>query len=519
VAVRILCLEDDPHGFELVRAMLAAEGIECEPERVDDEQTFAAALERGGFDLILSDYSLPAFDGFSALAMVRAKRPEIPFVFFSGTVGEELAIEAVKSGATDYVLKQRPLRLPIAVRRALREAAERAERLDAEERLRSSEARYRTLVRNFPNGAVLLFDRDLRITLVEGTAARGVDTAALEGQPLAALASPASFAVAEPHLRAALEGAARQFEVRVGDRVHAVYAVPIRDQRGDISGGMIVTQNVTERKRAEEEVSRLNRELEQRVADRTAALEAANRELEAFSYSVSHDLRAPLRAIDGFTRVLMEDHAPQLDDEGKRYLQRVGAAARRMNELIEDLLALSRVTRAELHLLAVDLSRTAQAVAAELQKAEPERAVEFVITPALEAFGDARLLRIVLENLLGNAWKYTSKQSRARIEFGELRSEETRGGHSEVRNSQSEIVFFVRDNGAGFDMQYAERLFVPFQRLHDSSEFEGTGIGLATVQRIVHRHGGRVWAEGAPGRGATFFFTLGAPGGRVGLCT
>ncbi|MEH2084747.1 MAG: CHASE3 domain-containing protein [Nostoc sp.] len=252
---------------------------------------------------------------------------------------------------------------------------------------------------------------------------------------------------------------------------------------------------INERKKAESEILRLNVQLEQRVAERTAQLEATNKEMEAFSYSVSHDLRAPLRSIDGFSQALLEDYADKLDALGQNYLQRVRAATQRMAQLIDDLLNLSRLTRSEMRYEKVDLSALVEAIATELHKTQSERQVEFIITPGLVANGDAHLLRIVLENLLGNAWKFTGKHQKARIEFGLLQQDDT-------------YMYFVRDDGTGFDMAYIDKLFGAFQRLHAMTEFEGTGIGLATVQRIVHRHGGRVWAESVVEQGATFYFTL-----------
>jgi signal transduction histidine kinase len=250
-----------------------------------------------------------------------------------------------------------------------------------------------------------------------------------------------------------------------------------------------------ERQHAEDEVRRLNVELERRVNERTAELAAANRELEAFNYSVSHDLRAPLRSIEGFSQALGDEYADRLDEQGRDYLQRVRAAGQRMGQLIEDLLHLSHVTRGEMRREPVDLSLLAAQIAAELQKAQPQRRVAFVIADGLLAYADPRLLRVALENLLGNAWKYTSGHTQARIEFGAIE----RGGSQ---------VYFVRDDGAGFDVAYAHRLFVPFQRLHSPTEFAGTGIGLATVQRIIHRHGGRIWADAVVESGATFYFTI-----------
>jgi signal transduction histidine kinase len=230
-----------------------------------------------------------------------------------------------------------------------------------------------------------------------------------------------------------------------------------------------------------------------RVSD---LLDLANKELEAFSYSVSHDLRAPLRGIDGFSQALLEDSADKLDAEGKDHLRRIRGATQRMADLIDALLSLSRVTRSELHRTSLDFSALARAIAAELQQRDPERQAEWGIQDGLAVVGDPRLLRAVLENLLGNAWKFTAARAPARIEFGIW------------PGSDGRPTYYIRDNGAGFDMAYKDKLFGAFQRLHTQAEYRGAGIGLATVQRIIHRHGGRIWAEGAPDQGATFYFTL-----------
>src|ERR687890_869327 len=231
------------------------------------------------------------------------------------------------------------------------------------------------------------------------------------------------------------------------------------------------------------------------LEDANRELEGTNRELEAFSYSVSHDLRAPLRAIDGFSQILLEDYEDRLDEEGRLYLRRTKNASQRMGHLIDDLLNLSRMTRSEMRRESVDLSALVKGVVEDLRATSPEHEVDVIVEEGLVANGDENLLRVALENLVGNAWKFTRDQPRPRIEFGILEHEDT-------------PAYFVRDNGVGFDMAYADKLFGAFQRLHSTGEFEGTGIGLATVQRIVHRHGGRVWAEGNIGSGATFFFTL-----------
>jgi PAS domain S-box-containing protein len=266
------------------------------------------------------------------------------------------------------------------------------------------------------------------------------------------------------------------------------------DSSGEPTRLVGVAIDITALKRAQKEVLRLNSELEQRVGERTGQLEAINKELEAFSYSVSHDLRAPLRSVRGFCQVLLDRYSTKLDARGCEFLRRAAESSRRMDTLIEDLLQLSRISRAELRPRGVNLSALAESIVAELRQAEPQRHVNLAITPGLHALGEERLLRVVLENLLRNAWKFTAHQPEARIEFGHL--------------SGPPSAFFVRDNGAGFDMKYADRLFGVFQRLHSATEFPGTGVGLATVQRILNRHGGRAWAEGIPQQGAIFYFTL-----------
>ncbi|HEX9113764.1 MAG TPA: MASE3 domain-containing protein [Nitrospirota bacterium] len=271
-------------------------------------------------------------------------------------------------------------------------------------------------------------------------------------------------------------------------------------------------EEIRERRHAEESLRRLNEELEQRVTARTSELEAANRELEAFSYSVSHDLKAPLRSIDGFARAIEEEQSGRMDDSGRNYLRRVRTAAGKMSQLIDALLNLSRQSRGEMRPSTVDLSRLAKGIAEEFAKSQPGRMPAIIIPDGITAEGDPVMLRAVLENLLGNAWKFTGRCESPRIEFGvqssEFGEQSRNPSDSQLPTPHSELVYYVRDNGAGFDMAYADRLFKAFQRLHSAEEFSGIGIGLATVQRIVHRHGGKIWAEGEPGKGATFYFTL-----------
>jgi signal transduction histidine kinase len=259
-----------------------------------------------------------------------------------------------------------------------------------------------------------------------------------------------------------------------------------------------IERRTSELQASTRELDRLNETLEKRVRDRTDQLEESNRQLEAFSYSVSHDLRAPLRAIDGFSQALIEDHGKDVSEGVHAYLSRIRGATLRMSQLIDDLLNLSRISRKVLSPEEVDLSAMGRQVLADLAQREPARKVRVEVWDGMVVHADARLLRVALENLLGNAWKFTGRTADAHIEFGILRDRDA-------------STWFVRDNGAGFDMRYAEKLFDAFQRLHGADEFPGTGIGLATVQRIVHRHGGRIWAHSEPNRGTTFYFTVGTP--------
>lgn len=283
----------------------------------------------------------------------------------------------------------------------------------------------------------------------------------------------------------------------------------IKDSSGKIIGASKVVRDITTRKKAEETIHRLNAELEQRVTQRTAELEAANKELESFSYSVSHDLRAPLRAVDGFSQAVLEDYGPQLPEDGRRCLQTIREGAQRMGRLIDDLLTLSRLGRLPLSKRAVETGDLVRAVLEDLSPQREGRQIEVSVAELPVCQGDAVLLKQVWINLLSNAFKYTRRREKAVIEVGCKREPIAAEDHGGPEKKTNENVYFVRDNGTGFDMRYADKLFGVFQRLHREEEYEGTGVGLAIVQRVVHRHGGRVWAEAAEDRGATFYFTLG----------
>lgn len=370
----------------------------------------------------------------------------------------------------------------------------------ADARVRAGEARIRAILESAPD-ATIISDPDGKVVLVNGEAERMFDQRRdrLIGRSIDLLL-PERWQRQHPGHRARYVADARPRPMAAGRALTARRRdgseVPVAVSLSPVStdeGTLIVSsvRDMSEWQAAERRIADLN----ERLLRDNASLASVNEELEAFSYSVSHDLRAPLRAIDGFSQALMEDCGERLDEEGRGYLDRVRKAAQRMGELIDDMLMLSRVTRAEMAIRDVDLTALAGEVVAALRAVDPDREVEIAIASPMQARGDPRLLRIALDNLLANAWKFTAGRAPARIEIGQ-------------QTVEGETVHFVRDNGTGFDMAHAAQLFRAFHRLHDAEEFPGTGIGLATVQRIVNKHGGRVWVEAERGCGATFFFTL-----------
>lgn len=407
------------------------------------------------------------------------------------------------------------------------------ERRQAEELRKESQALYKAIVENLPGGWVAVMDRNLNIQLSagEGMARIGLTDAMLEGKVIFEVPGLESGDEIAGQYQRVLHGETVHFEANFSGRDFAVHAIPLRDEAGEVVRILSLAIDVTERKRdveqlrqaqielerlfheselsrrallsvvedqkrTEEKIRQLNLELEERVRERTAQYEAANRELESFAYSVSHDLRAPLRAMDGFSGALLEEYQEQLDEQARHYLKRIREASQRMGQLIEDLLNLSRVTRREMTRRPVDLSQMAREIAAELKSQNPARRVECDVMPGLMVEVDPNLMKIALENLLSNAFKFTARREEAHIAVGAVEKD-------------GKTIYYIRDNGIGFDMAYASKLFTPFQRLHSLQDFPGTGVGLATVQRIIQRHGGRIWPEAEPGVGATFYFTLG----------
>lgn len=374
--LNVLCLEDSPRDAEIMRELLIDAGYQLNMDCTAEEKEFVTLLRRNKYDIILSDFKLPGFDGFKALRWSVEICPDVPFICISGTVGEEIAVELLKKGAIDYILKDRLVRLPSAIQRALDEANEKE---------------------------------------------------------------------------------ARQ--------------------------------------RAEKEIFSLNIQLEQRVIERTSQLEAVNKELEAFAYSVSHDLRAPLRAIDGFSKFVLKDYKNKLDSKGRRLLNLIRSNTQKMDHLIIDLLSLSRVTRSEMNFSGINMTQMAISIYKESEPWDVPHKMSFTVDQLPEAFADPTYIRQVWANLIANAIKFSSKRRKPIIKI----CGRTENGFN---------VYYVNDNGVGFNPEYTHKLFGVFQRLHKSDDFEGTGVGLAIVKRIIYRHCGKVWAEGEEGKGATFYFSL-----------
>lgn len=497
-------LEDVDADVVLINHELRRGGFVFQSKRVETRDDFVHEIENNPPDIILSDHGLPSFDGFSALSIAREKCPDTPFIFVTGSMGEEVAIDSLRKGAIDYVLKGRLPNLGPAVRRALCLAEERARRKQAERDLRASEERFRMLVEDVDDYAIFMLDPHGRVIIWNVGAERiyGYRSDEIIGEKFNRFYPLEDRQASKPEQ--ALAGAVNEGSFRDegwqmrkdGSLYWVITAITaLLDENDTLSGFSVITRDISKRKESEDEIRRLNTELEQRVEERTAELQEAYHEMEAFSYSISHDLRAPLIHISGFAELLTTDTETPLDEKSRRYLQTITKSAKRMGKMIDDLLAFSRTSRAELHKVRVNMAEIVRSVREDLQPEMQGRTVHWVINELADVQGDPFLLRQAVFNLLSNALKYTRTREVARIEVGSASA-----GH--------ETLFFVRDNGVGFNMEYSAKLFGVFQRLHSTSEFEGTGIGLANVRSIIKRHGGRTWAESVLDHGATFFFSL-----------
>lgn len=527
VPVRILHLEDEPMDALLVKRSLDRINILCDVTVARDAREFNEALSHGGFDVILSDSALQDIDGISALTLARDW--EIPFAMVCGGLSPQRMAQLKTAGATEFVSKDDLSVLPSTLARLLQERRDSAPPVAPPphpmERL-IGVVQELSLARDLPRIQEIVRRAARQLTgadgatfvLREGDLCHYADEDAIE--PLwKGLRFPLETCISGWAMlnrqAAVIEDIYNDERIPVNAYrptfVKSLVMVPIRtiEPIGAIGNywatphlatplEIQLLQALADSASIAMENVALYDGLEARVQERTRQLEAANADLEAFTYSVSHDLRAPLRIIDGFSRILLEDFASVLNEEGQAHLARISGSVSKMNVLIEELLKLARLDRTPLRTSPVDLAALAREIVGGIASEHPGREVDLSIPEALPAVGDHGLLRIVLENLLSNAWKYSSKRPRASIEVGCQTSPE------------GEVVFHVRDQGAGFDPRHAGRLFGVFQRLHGEHQFPGLGIGLATVQRIVRKHGGRIWAEAAVDQGATFFFTLGS---------
>jgi signal transduction histidine kinase len=445
----ILVVEDSPTQAEELQYTLERHGFGVITARNGAEALTAIGRRRPA--LVVSDIIMPEMDGFALCAKIKQAAPDVPVILLTALSDPQDVLKGLECGADNFITKPYGIdHLLTRIRRVL----------DANKARPEPRAREGVELPFKDQTFVITSDRRQILDILLST----YEAAVMNNREL-------------KEARSKLEELNEGLEKTVEERTAALVA------------------EIAERKKAEDEVRRLNVELEQRVAERTAELEATNKELESFAYSVSHDLRAPLRHIEGFADILRENYAARLDEKGRDYLQRVISGAGRMKNLIDAIIKLSRHTRAPLNRVNVRLSDMAKAAAAERAEASPERTVDVVISDSAAAEGDPMMLQVVINNLIENSWKFTRNRRDARIEFG-------------VTELDGKTVYYVRDNGAGFDESYSDRLFTPFQRLHSDVEFPGLGVGLATVQRIIRLHGGRIWAEGAVGKGATFYFTL-----------
>jgi signal transduction histidine kinase len=533
--LRILHLEDNATDADLVRLSLARGGLDCDILPVNSGEAFIEALQRPEFDVILSDSGVPGYDGRAALAAAHDQCPGVPFIVVSGSPRRDNTPAALQpSGA---VAKSELERLAPTIRQAVEantpsqeEALETAsyvwgmqqlvsvvQRLSLARDLQSIMDIVRHCARNLigADGASFILrdgensyyaEEDAIGPLWKGR--RFPLTSCVSGwsmlnrQPAVIKDVYQDARISHEAYRPTFVQSLVMMPIRTLAPIGAIgvyWARPHRATGEEVELLQALADSTCVAIESSELVSKLEKRLTERTSElhrRSAQLDVLSRELEAFSYSVAHDLRSPLISIDGFTQVLLESYGDKLDHTGRSHLERITGSARRMHRLINDLLELSKVVRAPMHHTTVDLSRMANEIVHGLRDSAPERNASIVVADNLVVEGDSALLRIALENLFSNAWKFTSKTANARIEFG---SRIDRSGRR---------AYCLRDNGAGFDPRYATNLFSPFRRLHPESQFPGSGIGLSTVQRIVHRHSGEVWAEAAVDRGACFYFTL-----------
>lgn len=503
--LKLLIVEDSKLDAVLIIDELKAAGLTSVSKRVETPEDFKQALAEEKWEIICSDYTMPRFTALAAMKILKQSGLDIPFIIVSGSIGEELAVQALHKGADDYLMKDNLTRLPSAIERGLQKISDRRAQIQIESLLKETENSYRRLVEGVKDYGIFLMDTTGHILSWNIGAERimGYPANEVVGKSFACFFTPEDIEQGQPtrELETALSQGCYEAENQLVRKDGSLFishdvVTPVHNDYSVLTGYSKILRDITESKQAKEKIQQLAGELEKRVYERTAQLERVNKELESFTHSISHDLRAPLRNLAKLSQILLSRHNEQLDSEGKEYLTYILECSQQALQLSSALLDLSKVTSAPLKRQTVDLTQLAEEISSELHKTDPQRQVEFKISQNLIAYGDPVLLKVALQNLLENAWKFTTKNPHAIIDFGLIT----------VENEQ--IMFYIKDNGAGFDSDYADKLFQPFQRLHSADEFYGTGIGLATVYRIILRHDGHIWAKGAIDQGATFFFNF-----------
>jgi PAS domain S-box-containing protein len=478
-------------------------GYDAVIEVVESSKDMLAALEKKNWDVITSDHGMPHFNAQAALEIAANTCPLVPFIIVSGVIDLNLAVSLMRNGAKDYVPKTELSRLVPVIERELHEVKLRKEIQKIESALKRSESRYRRLFETAEDGILILDAETGQILDVNPFLMKilGYCKDDILGKRLWDLGffndeEESKKAFTELQEKGYIRYKNLPLKTSSGKKI-AVEFVSNTYMVNDIKVAQCNIRDISEHINDEKEINKLNAELELRVQERTQQLETLNKELESFSYSVSHDLRAPLRRIVTYTESLKEELKILQSTRTNDLIDRISSSTKRMDKLIAALLDLSHISRQPIAHSIVDLSSLAHHIANELQQSQPDRKVEFTIADGIIVKGDAQLLRSVMENLFSNAWKYTSRNGKASIQFGTM------------SQPFGNDAYFVRDNGVGFEMEYADKLFGAFQRLHSEKEFPGLGIGLATVRRIINRHKGRIWAESVPGVSTVFCFTIG----------
>ena len=503
--LRLLIAEDSKIDATLILDELKTSGFNLISKRVETPEDFKSALTQESWDVVCCDYMMPHFSALAALEILQQSGQDIPFIIISGSIGEELAVQALHKGASDYLMKDNLARLPSSIKKEVEGVAKRRILKKTEDLLKETENSYRRLVEVVTDYGIFMIDPKGNVLSWNIGAQRitGYNAEEIIGKSCGAFFTPEGLKNNQPEqeMKTALAGGRYEAETEMRRKDGGVFVshtvvIPVYGDKGVLTGYSKILRDITERRLADEKIKRLTDELEQRVIERTSELERVNRDLESFTHSVSHDLKAPIRQLVTLSESLLA-HMPEnmVDQKGQEYLGFIIEASRKALSLVNALLELSGVTSADLHPKRVDLTQLATEIADKYKHAEPKRHVDFEISNNMSVSGDPDLIRIALQNLLDNAWKFTSKQAVAHIQVAS-------------KQEDGKTVFFIRDDGAGFNPVHKEKLFQAFQRLHTEEEFPGTGIGLATVQRIVHRHGGEIWAEGTVDHGVTVSFTL-----------